>query len=292
MRITTPFRGSLFANDFLCESIIESPDWQALDDSALDTFKASVREVFDRFPTMQTPNESQTEDDLIWPVLLRLGWKESLRQQNLSDHGRTDVPDGLLFADAAAKDLANGFNEASKRYEFGLAVVESKRWLRRLDRRSGRLGEETAPSTQMLRYLRRVDDLTTGKLRWGILTNGARWRLYYQGARSVSEQFFEVDLAAIFDLPGHDEVWLPSPKPSGAIGSRCSCSSSDKRLLSLERPIRARSTSAPSMRAGSTKNASPTRFPAGSSTGYSRGLPAPSLPPRPRLRCRKCAKPH
>ena len=205
MRITTPFRGSLFANDFLCESIIESPDWQALDDSALDTFKASVREVFDRFPTMQTPNESQTEDDLIWPVLLRLGWKESLRQQNLSDHGRTDVPDGLLFADAAAKDLANGFNEASKRYEFGLAVVESKRWLRRLDRRSGRLGEETAPSTQMLRYLRRVDDLTTGKLRWGILTNGARWRLYYQGARSVSEQFFEVDLAAIFDLPGHDE---------------------------------------------------------------------------------------
>ena len=205
MRITTPFQGSLFANDFLCESIIKSPDWQALDDSALDTFKASVREVFDRFPTMQTPNESQTEDDLIWPVLLRLGWRASLRQQNLSDHGRTDVPDGLLFADAAAKDLANGFNEASKRYEFGLAVVESKRWLRRLDRRSGRLGEETAPSTQMLRYLRRVDDLTTGKLRWGILTNGARWRLYYQGARSVSEQFFEVDLAAIFDLPGHDE---------------------------------------------------------------------------------------
>ena len=205
MSITTPFQGSLFANDFLCESIIESPDWQALDDSALDSFKASVREVFDRFPTMQTPNESQTEDDLIWPVLLRLGWKESLRQQNLSDHGRTDVPDGLLFADAAAKDLANGFNEASKRYEFGLAVVESKRWLRRLDRRSGRLGEETAPSTQMLRYLRRVDDLTTGKLRWGILTNGARWRLYYQGARSVSEQFFEVDLAAIFDLPGYDE---------------------------------------------------------------------------------------
>ena len=48
----------------------------------------------------------------------------------------------------------------------------------------------------MLRYLRRVDDLTSGKLRWGILTNGSRFRLYYQGARSVSEQFFEADLAA------------------------------------------------------------------------------------------------
>ena len=71
-------------------------------------------------------------------------------------------------------------------------MVESKRWLRPLDRRSGTVGEESAPSTQMLRYLRRVDDLTSGKLRWGILTNGSsHWRLYYSGARLVSEDYFE-----------------------------------------------------------------------------------------------------
>ena len=56
----------------------------------------------------------------------------------------------------------------------------------------------------MLRYLRRVDDLTNGALRWGILTNGARWRLYYQGARSVSENFFEIDLALLLGVQGHD----------------------------------------------------------------------------------------
>ena len=84
-------------------------------------------------------------------------------------------------------------------------MVESKRWQRPFDRQSGRQGEISAPSTQMLRYLRRVDDLTTGALRWGILTNGARWRLNYQGARSVSEQFFEADLPAILDLPGHND---------------------------------------------------------------------------------------
>jgi hypothetical protein len=56
----------------------------------------------------------------------------------------------------------------------------------------------------MLRYLRRVEDLTTGKLRWGILTNGGRWRLYYQGARSVAENFFEVDLAQILRIENHD----------------------------------------------------------------------------------------
>ena len=205
MSISNPFPGSLFANDYICESIVESPDWEAIDAVALDNFEASIRDVFDHFPTQQTPNESQTEDDLIWPVLGQLGWTASLRQQNLSAHGREDVPDGLLFADDAAKDRANHFAEGSRRYEFGLAVVESKRWDRPLDRGFRHRGEETAPSTQMLRYLRRVDDLTSGKLRWGILTNGIRWRLYYQGARSVSEQFFEVDLAAILDLPEHNE---------------------------------------------------------------------------------------
>ena len=205
MSIATPFHGSLFANDFLRDSVTHLDDWRNISTAALDTLESSVRDVFHGFPTAGSPNESQTEDDLIWPVLVQLGWTASLRQQNLSAHGREDVPDGLLFPDAAAKDRANSFAEEWKRYEFGLAVIESKRWGRPLDRRSGRRGEETAPSTQMLRYLRRVDDLTTGKLRWGILTNGARWRLYYQGSRSVSEQFFEMDLAALLDLPGHND---------------------------------------------------------------------------------------
>ena len=205
MSIATPFHGSLFANDFLRDSVTHLDDWRNISTAALATLESSVRDVFNGFPSAGSPNESQTEDDLIWPVLAQLGWTASLRQQNLSAYGREDVPDGLLFPDAAAKDRANSFAEEWKRYEFGLAVIESKRWGRPLDRRSGRRGEETAPSTQMLRYLRRVDDLTTGKLRWGILTNGARWRLYYQGARSVSEQFFEMDLAALLDLPGHNE---------------------------------------------------------------------------------------
>ena len=205
MSIATPFHGSLFANDFLRDSVTHLDDWRNISTAALATLESSVRDVFNGFPSAGSPNESQTEDDLIWPVLAQLGWTASLRQQNLSAYGREDVPDGLLFPDAAAKDRANSFAEEWKRYEFGLAVIESKRWGRPLDRRSGRRGEETAPSTQMLRYLRRVDDLTTGKLRWGILTNGARWRLYYQGSRSVSEQFFEMDLAALLDLPGHNE---------------------------------------------------------------------------------------
>ena len=204
MSIENIFQGSLFAHDFLSESIAELVDWENLDTEWLKNLESALQTIFDQFPATKSPNESQTEDDLIWLILKQLGWTASLRQQNLSIHGREDVPDGLLFANQAAKDQANEFAEEWKRYEFGLAVIESKRWRRPLDRRSGRKGEETAPSTQMLRYLRRVEDLTTGKLRWGILTNGAKWRLYYQGARSVSEQFFEIDLATLFQLPSSE----------------------------------------------------------------------------------------
>ena len=205
MSLESALAGTLFAGDYYQDSIVASEAWQAFDDAALDALESALRSVFDPFPVQRSPNESQTEDDLIWPVLRLLGWTASLRQQNLSPRGRENVPDGLLFADEAAKARANACVQEWRRYAHGLAVIESKRWLRPLDRRTERSGEESAPSTQMLRYLRRADDLSTGSLRWGILTNGAHWRLYYQGARSVSEQFFEVDLAAVLDLPDHNE---------------------------------------------------------------------------------------
>lgn len=198
-------QGSLFTSDFLTGSIQDMADWAAASEAQLDEFQGALRRTFAGFPIKQTPNETQTEDDLIWPVLRALGWIYVLRQQNLSPKGRDDVPDGLLFESEDAKAQANGFPEEWKRYGFGRAAVESKRWQRPLDRRSGRRGEETAPSTQMLRYLRRIDDVTEGSLRWGILTNGSKWRLYFSGARSVSEQFFELDLATILDLPGHND---------------------------------------------------------------------------------------
>lgn len=201
--IENTFQGSLFTSDFITLSISNSADWETIDDDQVDALIADLRTIYDAFPVTQTPNETRTEDDLIWKILNRLGWDQFMRQQNLSVRGREDVPDGLLFADQDAKSRADESPEEWRRYQHGLVVVESKRWARPLDRRSGRRGEELAPSTQMLRYLRRVDDLTTGNLRWGILTNGGRWRLYYQGARSVSEQFFEIDLAAVLEIEGH-----------------------------------------------------------------------------------------
>lgn len=206
--IENVFQGSLFTTDFLTQSIVGNADWRRISDGDVDALAEDLTAIYTAFPVSQTPNETRTEDDLIWPVLRRLGWDQAMRQQNLTVKGRDDVPDGLLFSDPEAKRQADVFPQEWKRYQHGLAIVESKRWRRPLDRQSGKRGEELAPSTQMLRYLRRVDDLTTGKLRWGILTNGGRWRLYYSGARSVSEQFFELDLAAVLGIASQGDGLL------------------------------------------------------------------------------------
>lgn len=190
--------GSLLSTDYLTEAVKGSPEYRAVDVVGL---RAQLDRIAAAFPQSHRTNEAQTEDDFIWPALSALGWSEFLRQQNLSATGRDDVPDGLLFADAEAKAAANAKADQWRRYAHGLAVVESKRWNRPLDRASGR-EEATAPSTQMLRYLRRIDDLTHGQLRWGILTNGTRWRLYWAGARSVSEEFLEIDLGLALGLDG------------------------------------------------------------------------------------------
>ncbi len=180
------------------EGVTRSPQYDAID---LVELRGRLGALLSAFPHHSTPNEATTEDDVVWPVLELLGWSSWLTQQNLSGTGRKDVPDGLLFIDDAAKARANEHREEWRRYEFGAAVVESKRWGRALDRAEGRSGSDReTPSTQILRYLRRIDDLTNGSLRWGILTNGARWRLYYSGARSTIDDYLEIDLSRVLKL--------------------------------------------------------------------------------------------
>jgi hypothetical protein len=120
--------GSLFTRDFLAEGIMQEADWKHLSDAAAKAMAGKIEALLSRFPHSKKPNESQTEDDVVWPILAALGWSDHLRQQNLSARGRDDVPDGLLFPDADAKARANHEYEEWRRYEYGLAIVESKRW--------------------------------------------------------------------------------------------------------------------------------------------------------------------
>ena len=196
--------GGLFTRDFLYEGISSTPHWKALSDETVSQIRAKAASLLVKLTEIYKPTEPVTEKDLIWPLLAAIGWGDRvLVQQSASVKGRTDVPDALLFGDDASHELARKEKSDWQRFKHGLCVVEAKRWNRLLDRvEKGKEAEEGVPSTQMLRYLRRVDDVTEGRLRWGVLTNGRLWRLYWQGALSVAEDFLEIDLGKAFDLPG------------------------------------------------------------------------------------------
>lgn len=197
--------GGLFTREFLLEGVTDEAAWGNLDGARLAAAWDTVQRALSALARQHNPNEAETEKDLIYPVLEAIGWSHLLVQQNMSTSGRADVPDALLFLDAERLARARG-EEPWQRFQFGACVVEAKRWARPLDRASerGPATEQGVPSTQMVRYMRRADDITKGRLRWGILTNGRLWRLYWQGAVHASENYLEVDLGKVFGLPGCD----------------------------------------------------------------------------------------
>lgn len=196
--------GQLFTQDFLLNGIRTTPVWAAVGEAALDTFLSNLRGVYASCTTDSVLNEAITEDEIILKVLVLLGWPDLwLRQVTSSGARREDVPDLLLLPDDRSKQAALRERRDDRRYRHGIAILESKRWMRPLDRgdATDRMDPGT-PSNQILRYLSSVEVASERAVRWGILTNGATWRLYFQGARSRSEEFLEIDLAALLGVPG------------------------------------------------------------------------------------------
>jgi hypothetical protein len=180
---------------------------------------AAIKAAFVAFPVDREPDEAQTEDDLIYPILAAIDWPRKLwlSQPRASKKGRSDVPDMLLFLTPDDKVRASRESNKGDSYRHGVAVAENKRWQRLLDRRPRNKRRATAaddevPSTQMLRYLSRAETLSDRRIQWGVLTNGRLWRLYYQGAKSRSEEYVEIDLPAVLGVSGiASDLFAPKP---------------------------------------------------------------------------------
>ena len=199
--------GKLFSQDFLLDGIRTTPVWEALPDADFDTFLNDLKRIYAPLTAGSQLNEANTEADIIEQVLGLLGWCDlTLKQVTATSTRREDVPDFLLFPDEDAKQAARAEKRDDRRYRHGIAILEAKRWMRPLDRgdATNRLDPGT-PSNQILRYLSSAEIASERKVRWGILTNGAVWRLYWQGARSRSEEFLELDLAALLGVQGLEQ---------------------------------------------------------------------------------------
>ena len=211
-------QGQLFTQDFLLRGVQGTPPYQDFSDTAFAAFQSVLESIFTGLDAGSTINEAQTEQLVINKVLAALGWADdTLPQVNADPKGREAVPDCLLFANPQQKALAVAEAKDDRRYRHGLAILEAKRWLRPLDRGDGSNAfDPDAPSSQMLRYLSRIDVASDRAIKWGMLTNGAVWRLYWQDARSRVEEFFEIDLAVALGVQGLQHE-LDDIEPASAL---------------------------------------------------------------------------
>ena len=200
-------QGRLFTDYYLSEGIRDTDEWKDSVSSPGEfaLFREEARQLYKTVSGYNEPNEAVTERDLIWPVLELLGWADYLPQQGME--GNEDIPDLLMFADAASKDLAASAEKAEQRYKAAVAVTESKRLGRPLESRGGEnLWTSQSPHGQILKYLLAADGTSEGKIRWGILTSGDVWRLYYSRARPRATGYFETDLGAVLESGGEDAL--------------------------------------------------------------------------------------
>lgn len=198
----------LFSDHYLEERFPKRDDVQALQEEADAAFE-QLRDLYRRVASeVDTWNEDQTEDNFVRPVLKDvLGWARKV-QPHIQSQGREGRPDYALFTSddrrATAVDRADG--DETKIFNYADAVADAKYWERPLD------GPAPDPQREKRAEMRRnnpsfqiIDYVTLTGVEWGILTNGARWRLYYEGASSRLETYFEVNLPEIIHLSEGDE---------------------------------------------------------------------------------------
>ena len=197
--------GHLFTEYFLTEGIRATDEWRASvsDAAAFDTFRDGVRLRYEALSRSADPNEAVTEQELIRPALELLGWADYLPQQGAARN--EDIPDLLLFPDAASKERAAARSSAQARYRDAIVVEESKRFGLALDARDREDGRRSrTPHGQILRYLSTAEVESESRIRWGILTSGGVWRLYDYHARPRAIGYFEADLGQMLE-PGRED---------------------------------------------------------------------------------------
>ena len=196
--------GQLFTHYFLTDGIQATSDWRAsiAQPEAFARFSSDILHRYQALSGFQDPNEAVTEQELIRPVLELLGWTDYLPQQGIARN--EDIPDLLLFSDAQSKGQAAARAKPDERYLDASVIEESKRVGIPLDIRDQRDKVKAGtPHGQILRYLSTADSVADGRIRWGILTNGAVWRLYDHRARPRASGYFEADLAELLQ-PGNE----------------------------------------------------------------------------------------
>jgi len=183
----------LFSDYFLKHKLSSMPEWAAggdyedARDRVLSIYNKCVRWFGNK------TNEPQTERHLIRPILDIL-WAEHAPgdcyevQVPIPHAEALGRPDYAFFPHAADRQAATSPQDKRTFFRRVVCIGDAKAWQESLDHQR-RPGETF--SVQIANYLYRSG------VRWGILTNGRKWRLYEREHARSGGGYFEVDLQVI-----------------------------------------------------------------------------------------------
>ena len=157
-------------------------------------------------------NEALTEQELLRPILTKLGFTFSPRS---TIPGQRKEPDYLLFPDEDTKNSILG-ESTREQYEVAITVLEAKKVNHPLGEVSKRETPGKFPHQQIRAYLEdSIDSRGNSFFDWAILTNGNLWRLYCRHVPSSA--YFEFDFARAVETLEDFRFFVALFSPKGFI---------------------------------------------------------------------------
>ncbi len=172
---------TLFSQSYLEAGLKETEDYKQISRDRLATIRQEMERPYKSFASNPSGIEAQVEDSLIRPVLNTLGWSY-LPQQAIPSAGLT--PDYMLFASDEERAVVAGGADVS---QHALSLAEAKPWDTDLDKRI----RARSPAAQLQEYLDSFWRATSGRVKWGIVTNGKIWRLYRATGPGPDNEFYQ-----------------------------------------------------------------------------------------------------
>ncbi|MWG36154.1 Eco57I restriction-modification methylase domain-containing protein [Halomarina oriensis] len=190
----TPYlNSSLFSGYYLDERVADLDAWDC-DEEATAAFETLVELWNEESGLVGTYKEDELLDSWIDEVLSVLGF-DTLSESTIPEG--TGYTDRLLYDSAERRRDAVGKDQSENvDAKFGLAsaVLEAKQWDTDFTKKFDEQRSYRDASHQIKYYLERTPE----RLRWGVLTDGRKWRLY--GTKDYETQtYYEIDLPELLE---------------------------------------------------------------------------------------------
>jgi type I restriction-modification system DNA methylase subunit len=185
---------NLFSSHYLDERLEDREEWDC-EEAAREAMGELQSLYADEGSLVAGYNEDPLIDNWIDEVLTILGFGTQV-ETTLPEGG--GYVDALLFEDdAARRDAAEVYlssDDTTDLFAGSVGLVEAKQWDADFTEQFSEQRQYRNASHQIKHYLER----TPGSVRWGILTNGRKWRLY--GTKDYETQtYYEVDLPELLE---------------------------------------------------------------------------------------------